>query len=79
MSSCVSWEALSGGGRQCDWSGATALQLADEMSKILGTLPMQMTLFAGTSRDDIRAFPETARREVGRRLLRILYGFAPMG
>lgn len=38
---------------------------------------MQTVIFVGSSRDDIRAFPETARREMGRQLLRIQHGLNP--
>jgi phage-related protein len=35
---------------------------------------MQTLIFMGFSRDDIRRFPEDARRELGRQLLRIQHG-----
>jgi len=38
---------------------------------------MQPLIFIGTSRDDIRAFPEIVRRELGRQLLRIQQGLNP--
>ena len=38
---------------------------------------MQTLIFMGSSRDDIRSFPEEARREMGRQLLRIQHGLDP--
>lgn len=38
---------------------------------------MQTLIFVGCSRDDIRAFPESARHEMGRQLLRIQHGLNP--
>jgi len=38
---------------------------------------MQTLIFMGTSRDAIRDFPEGARREMGRQLLRIQLGANP--
>jgi len=38
---------------------------------------MQTIVFVGSSLDDIRAFPESARREMGRQLLRIQHGMNP--
>ncbi len=38
---------------------------------------MQTLIFMGSSRDDIRAFPEGARREMGRQLLRLQHGLNP--
>lgn len=38
---------------------------------------MQTLIFIGTSRDDIRGFPEDARHEMGRQLLRIQFGVDP--
>lgn len=62
----------------CGVIPATALQRIDGVSKILYTSTMQTIIFAGTSRDDIRAFPVAVRREVGRQLLRIQYGLDPV-
>ncbi|MCG5493564.1 type II toxin-antitoxin system RelE/ParE family toxin [Ectothiorhodospira variabilis] len=38
---------------------------------------MQTLIFMGSSREDIRGFPEGARRELGRQLLRIQHGLDP--
>lgn len=38
---------------------------------------MQTLIFMGTSRDDIRAFPEAARKALGRQLLRLQHGMEP--
>lgn len=38
---------------------------------------MQTIVFMGSSRDDIRALPEAARRQIGRQLLRIQHGLDP--
>lgn len=38
---------------------------------------MQTVIFMGTSREDIRAFPEAVRRAVGRQLLRLQLGLDP--
>ena len=38
---------------------------------------MQTLVFMGTSRDEIRDFPEDTRREMGRQLLRIQFGVDP--
>lgn len=38
---------------------------------------MRALIFMGTSRDDIRTFPESARREMGRQLLRVQVGLDP--
>ena len=38
---------------------------------------MQTIVFVGSSLDDIRVFPESARREMGRQLLRIQHGLNP--
>ncbi len=39
---------------------------------------MRTVIFIGTSRDDIREFPEAARREMGRQILRIQHGLEPV-
>jgi phage-related protein len=39
---------------------------------------MQVLIFMGSSRDDIRSFPEAARREMGRQLLRLQHGLEPV-
>jgi phage-related protein len=38
---------------------------------------MQTVIFMGSSRDDLRAFPEAARRLMGRQILRLQYGLEP--
>jgi phage-related protein len=38
---------------------------------------VQTVIFIGSSRDDIREFPEAARREMGRQILRIQHGLNP--
>lgn len=38
---------------------------------------MRALIFMGSSRDDIRTFPESARREMGRQLLRVQLGLDP--
>ncbi|HEX7339921.1 MAG TPA: type II toxin-antitoxin system RelE/ParE family toxin [Rhodanobacteraceae bacterium] len=38
---------------------------------------MQTIIFMGTSRDDLRTFPEPARKELGRQLLRLQHGMEP--
>lgn len=38
---------------------------------------MQTLIFMGSSRDDIRDFPEDARRAAGRQLLRLQHGLSP--
>lgn len=38
---------------------------------------MQVLIFMGSSRDDIRGFPEAARREMGKQLLRLQHGMEP--
>lgn len=38
---------------------------------------MQTLIFMGSSREDIRAFPEEARRAMGRQLFRLQHGLNP--
>lgn len=38
---------------------------------------MQTLIFMGSSRDDIRGFPEAARREMGKQLLRLQHRMQP--
>lgn len=38
---------------------------------------MQTVIFVGSSRDDIREFPESTRREMGRQILRLQHGLEP--
>ena len=38
---------------------------------------MQTVIFMASSRDDLRAFPEAARRLMGRQILRLQYGLEP--
>jgi len=53
-------------------------KIVDIMSWILYILScMQTVIFMGSSRDDLRAFPEMARRLIGRQILRLQYGLEP--
>ena len=38
---------------------------------------MQTAIFIGSSQDDIRAFPESVRREMGKQILRLQHGLDP--
>lgn len=47
------------------------------MSYILYIALMQTVIFMGSSLDDIRKFPEAARRAMGRQILRLQHGLDP--
>lgn len=56
---------------------AEMYKILDDVYNIVYCRAMQTVIFVGTSRNDIREFPELARREMGRQLLRLQNGLEP--
>jgi len=52
-------------------------KILDKMSKILYIDPMKPIIFIGDSRDRLREFPDAARHEMGKQLLRVQHGLDP--